>query len=171
MSVPVMNLNSSAPTWPGDPLLDEAFKSLPGFCFGVGDQLRHGMERAHRRHREQKLAARHKRDRLEVALNVIGQRHDQIPGDSERADRTHAQRVPIRRRFRGEIEPERERATGPIVDDDLLMQLVGQGGGKHARDRIGELPAACGTIMRIGWSGYSAAAGSANAQATKSRSN
>jgi hypothetical protein len=94
-----------------------------------------------------------------------------MPGDSERADRTHAQRVPIRRRFRGEIEPERERATGPIVDYNLLMQLVGQSGGKHGVTVSVELPAACGTIMRIGWSGYSAVAGSANAQATKNRSN
>ena len=31
ISVPVMNLNSSPPTWPGEPLLDEAFESLPGF--------------------------------------------------------------------------------------------------------------------------------------------
>jgi hypothetical protein len=34
-----------------------------------------------------------------------------------------------------------------------------------------ELPAACGTIMRIGWSGYSAAAGVVNAQAMKNRTN
>src|SRR5262249_38752053 len=32
MSVLVMNLNNSPPTWPGEPLLDEAFNSLPGFC-------------------------------------------------------------------------------------------------------------------------------------------
>jgi hypothetical protein len=83
-----MNLNNSPPTWPGDPLLDEAFRSLPGF--GVVDQLRHGMKRGRRRHREQKLAARHQCDRLEVALNVIGQRHDQMPGDGKRADRAHA---------------------------------------------------------------------------------
>lgn len=33
MSVPVMNLNNSPPTWPGDPLLEEAFNSFPGFRF------------------------------------------------------------------------------------------------------------------------------------------
>jgi hypothetical protein len=31
MSVPVMYLNSSPLTWPGEPLLDEALESLPGF--------------------------------------------------------------------------------------------------------------------------------------------
>jgi hypothetical protein len=31
MSVSVMNLNSSPPTCPGEPLLDEALNSLPGF--------------------------------------------------------------------------------------------------------------------------------------------
>ena len=33
MSVPVMDLNSSPLTWPGEPLLDDALKSLPGFFF------------------------------------------------------------------------------------------------------------------------------------------
>ena len=33
MSVPLMVLNSSPPTWPGEPLLDDAFESLPGFFF------------------------------------------------------------------------------------------------------------------------------------------
>jgi hypothetical protein len=36
----------------------------------------------------------------------------------------------------GEIEAERERATGPIVDYDLLMQLIGQCRPEHPRDRI-----------------------------------
>ena len=30
--VPVMNLNNSPPTWPGEPLLDEALVSLPGLA-------------------------------------------------------------------------------------------------------------------------------------------
>ncbi len=29
--VPVMNLNNSPSTWPGEPLLDDALSSLPGF--------------------------------------------------------------------------------------------------------------------------------------------
>jgi len=32
MHVPVMNLNNSPPTLPGDPLLDDASGSLPGSC-------------------------------------------------------------------------------------------------------------------------------------------
>ena len=30
--VPVMNLNNSPPTWPGEPLLDDALVSLPGLA-------------------------------------------------------------------------------------------------------------------------------------------
>ena len=33
MSVPVMYLKSSPPTCPGEPLLEDAFISLPGFFF------------------------------------------------------------------------------------------------------------------------------------------
>jgi len=33
ISVPVMYLNSSPLTWPGEPLLEDALDSLPGFLF------------------------------------------------------------------------------------------------------------------------------------------
>ena len=111
-------------------------------------------------------------DQPAAHFDVIGQRHDQMSGDGERADRTHAQGITVRRRFRGEIEAERERAARTIVNHDLLMQLVGQCRRKHPRERIGRAAdPACGTIMRIGWSGYSAAACVVNAQVMRSGSN
>jgi hypothetical protein len=57
--------------------------------------------------------------------------------DGERADRAHAQGIAIGRRFGREIEPERERAAGAVIDHDLLMKFVGQGGGEDAGERIG----------------------------------
>ena len=33
--VPVMNLNNSPPTWPGEPLLDDALVSLPGLALAL----------------------------------------------------------------------------------------------------------------------------------------
>jgi len=59
-----------------------------------------------------------------------------VTRDSKRADRTHTQCIADRRRFGREIESERERASRPIVDHDLLMEFIRQRGGQHACQRI-----------------------------------
>ena len=69
------------------------------------------------------MAARHQRDRLEIALDVVGQLRHHVAGDGKRANRPHADGVAVGRRFRDHIEPERERAAGTIVDDDRLAQF------------------------------------------------
>ena len=47
-----------------------------------------------------------------------------MAGDGERADRAHADGVAVGRRLRDQIEPDGERAAGPVVDDDLLAELL-----------------------------------------------
>jgi len=84
-------------------------EELAGVLLGIVDQLSHGMKRCLGRYGQWQLAARNDRDRLKVA---------------------------VRRHFRREIEPERERASGPIVDHDLLMEFIRQRGGQHACQRI-----------------------------------
>ena len=70
------------------------------------------------------MPARDQRDRLEVALDVVGQLLHDVAGDGERADRPHADGVAVGRRFRDQVEPDGERAAGTIVNDDLLAQLL-----------------------------------------------
>ena len=97
------------------------------------------------------MAARHQRDRLEIALDVVGQLRHHVAGDGERADRPHADGVAVGRRLRDQIEPERERAARAIVDDDGLAQLRGRAPTARMRATLSvALPAACGTMNRIG---------------------
>ena len=161
MSVPVMNLNSSPPTWPGEPLLDDAFESLPGFCLGVGDQFLDRLERRRRRHREQQMAARHQRRSAESRARYRrAGASTRCGAHRQRPDRRHAQRVAVGRRFGGEVEADGERAAGPVVDDDLLAESLRRARAAKRRASVSvALPAACGTMSWIGWSGYCACAG------------
>ena len=83
------------------------------------------------------MPARHQRDRLEVALDVVGQLRHHVAGDRERADRPHADRVAVGLGLGGEVEADGERAARPIVDHDLLPELLREFGAENARDRVG----------------------------------
>src|SRR5450755_1414702 len=83
------------------------------------------------------MAARHQRDRLEIAFDDVGQLRYHVTGDGERADRSHADGVAVGRRLRDQVEPEGERATGTIVDDDGLAQLRTDHRSQNAGDVVG----------------------------------
>ena len=83
------------------------------------------------------MPARHQRDRLEIALDVVGQLRHHVAGDGERADRPHADGVAVGRRFRDQIEAERERAAGAVVDDDRLAKLRTDHRSQNAGDVVG----------------------------------
>ena len=83
------------------------------------------------------MPARHQRDRLEVALDVVGQLRHHVARDRERADRSHAERVAVGLGFRRQIEPDGERAAGTVVDHDLLAELLAELRAEQARDRVG----------------------------------
>jgi hypothetical protein len=132
-----MNLNSSPPTWPGEPLLDEALRSLPGIVFREGDELRHRLERQRGRDRQKEVSARDQRDRLQVPLDVVRQLRHHVAGDGERADRPHADGVAVRFGLGGQIETDGQRPARTVVDHDLLAQFLCELGAEDARDRIG----------------------------------
>ena len=96
------------------------------------------------------MPARDQRDRLEIALDVVGQLRHHVAGDGERADRPHADGVAVGRRLRDQVEPERERAARAVVDDDRLAQLLAELGARMRATLSVALPAACGTMKRIG---------------------
>ena len=60
-----------------------------------------------------------------------------VARDCQRADRAHAQRIAVRRRLRGEVEPDRERTAGAIVDDDLLANLLAERCAENSCHRVG----------------------------------
>ena len=111
-------------------------RQLAGIVLCVGDQLRDRLERCIGRGREQHVPARHQRNRLEVALDVIGQLRDHVARDGERADRPHADRVSVGIGFRRDVEPDRQRTARAVVHDDLLAELLGELRAEDARDRI-----------------------------------
>ncbi len=83
------------------------------------------------------MPARHQRDRLEIALDVVGQFRHHVARDRERADRPHADGVAVGIGFRRQIEADGERPARPVVDDDLLAEFFAEFGAENARDRIG----------------------------------
>jgi hypothetical protein len=123
-----MYLNSSPPT---------GRANHSGIFLRVVDQLGHGLERRAGRHCQQHVAARHQCNRLKIALDVVGQLRHHVARDRERADRPHADGVTVRLGLCRQIEPDREGAAGPVVDDDLLAELLAEFGAKDARDRVG----------------------------------
>ena len=112
-------------------------RQLAGIVLCVGDQLRDRLERRIGRGRQQHVSARDQRDRLEVALDVVGQLRHHVARDGERADRPHADGVTVGIGFRREIEPDGQRPARAIVDDDLLAELLGKLRAEDARDRVG----------------------------------
>ena len=113
-------------------------RELAGILLRVVDQLLDRLERRVGDDGEQQVAARHQRDRLEVALDVVGQLRHHVARDRERADRPHADACSRpARAFAVEIEPDGERAAGPVVDDDLLAELLAELRAENARHRVG----------------------------------
>ena len=83
------------------------------------------------------MSARDQRNRLQVALDVVGQLRHHVPVDGERANRPHADGVAVGIGLRGEVEAERQCAARTVVDDDLLPQFLSELGAENARHRVG----------------------------------
>jgi hypothetical protein len=60
-----------------------------------------------------------------------------VAGDGKRADRPHADRVPVGLGLRGQVEADGQRAAWTVVDHDLLAKLLAELGAEDARDRVG----------------------------------
>ena len=83
------------------------------------------------------MSAGRERDRLEVPFDVVGQLRHHVAGDGKRADRPHADRVPVGLGLRGQVEADGQRAARTVVDHDLLAKLLAELGAEDARDRVG----------------------------------
>jgi hypothetical protein len=77
------------------------------------------------------------RDRLQVALDVVGQLGHHLARDGERADRPHAEGVAVRRALRHRVDADGERATGPVLDHDRLPERARELRGEQPRHVVG----------------------------------
>jgi hypothetical protein len=82
------------------------------------------------------MPARNQRDRLEVALDAIGELRHHVTGDRQRADRAQAERVAVGLGFRGQVEADGQRAARAVVDHDLLADLLGKLGAKDGSPAV-----------------------------------
>ena len=112
-------------------------EKLARVVFCVSDELRHRLERQRRRDREQEVPARDDRHRLQVALDVVRQLRHHVSRDRERADRSHADGVSVGLSLCSQVETNGERPARPIIDHDLLSQLLSELGAKNARHSVG----------------------------------
>jgi hypothetical protein len=112
-------------------------QQLARIRLGVVDDFPHRLERQCGGNSKKQVPARHQGDRLEVALDVVGQLRHHVAGDRKRADRSHADGVAVGLGLGGQIETDGQSAAGTVVDNDRLPDLLGELSAEDARHRIG----------------------------------
>ena len=100
------------------------------------EQLLHAARRHVRREHQHVRHHHDQADRLHVLQRVVGEL-DEVRRDRLRGVRGDEQRMAIGRRLGGDICGDGVRGAGAVLDDERLLQAVGELVGEHARDDVG----------------------------------
>ena len=137
-SMPAMYLNSSPPTWPGEPLADDALVSLPGFFLPSSIRSLTDLKS------DVGATASSRWPRLISAIgwksfsDAVGQPRHHVGADRERADRADADACSRpARAFATRSRPMVKAAPGLFSMTIVLVELRPDLGGDQARDRVG----------------------------------
>ena len=78
----------------------------------------------------------HLRDRLQILQRIVGQFGVKTGRDGDVRSLPQHQRITIRRRLRGDAQPQRATTTGPVVGHHLHAPQLGEFSRDHARNEI-----------------------------------
>ena len=131
---------------------------LAGVLLRLRDQVLDRSDVRRRRHHEHQMPAGDQPQRLKILLHVVRNLGEHVRADRQRADRPDAERVAVRWRLRDDVEADGDGRAGTVLDHRWCRPAAGPSSAARMRATVSvALPAACGTINRIGLSGYSAA--------------